>query len=146
MSAVDGGTSSLGGLRVALVGPGKVGSSLARWLLARGAVLQGVARGSGAAPPRWARTAGARVARLDELATSDGDLLLIAVPDGAVQGVAAALAAQKLAPVALHTSGLLTAEALAPLRGAGTAVGGLHPLRAFPRPRPSPALASRTFF
>jgi len=141
-----GGEASVAGLRVALVGPGKVGSSLGRWLLARGAELIVVARGGGAALPRWAAAAGARAARLDELATGDCDLLLIAVPDGAVEAVAATLAGRRQAPVALHTSGLLTAEVLTPLRRAGAAVGGLHPLRAFPRPRSSPALASRTFF
>jgi predicted short-subunit dehydrogenase-like oxidoreductase (DUF2520 family) len=59
--------------------------------------------------------------------------------------VAATLAARPQASVALHTSGLLTAEALAPLRQAGSAVGGLHPLRACPVAIPSLALASRTF-
>jgi len=137
---------SVVGLRVALVGPGKVGSSLARWLLARGAEVGVVARRTGASLPRWAVAAGARAARVEELATGDCDLLLIAVPDAAVEAVAAALAARPQAPVALHTSGLLTAEALAPLRRAGTAVGGLHPLRAFPRPLPSLTFASRTFF
>ena len=136
----------LDGMRLALVGPGKVGSSVARWLLARGATLVVVARREDAALPRWAAAAGARQSTLEELATADCDALLIAVPDAAVESVASTLAARRQAPVALHTSGLLTAEALAPLRSGGTAVGGLHPLRAFPRPRPSPALASRTFF
>ena len=140
----ESGSSPLRGLRLALVGPGKVGSSVARWLLARGATLVVVARQRAAALPRWARAAGARAAALDELATADCDLLLIAAPDAAVEAIAAALAARPQAPVALHTSGLLTAEALAPLRRAGSAVGGLHPLRAFPRPLPAASL--RTFF
>jgi predicted short-subunit dehydrogenase-like oxidoreductase (DUF2520 family) len=147
MSGRDGvGAASIAGLRVALVGPGKVGSSLARWLLARGAELPVVSRRSDAALPRWAAAAGARAADLQGLTTGDCDFLLIAVPDRAVEAVAATLAARQQAPVALHTSGLLGAEALAPLQRAGASVGGLHPLRAFPRPRPSPLLASRTFF
>jgi predicted short-subunit dehydrogenase-like oxidoreductase (DUF2520 family) len=146
MSGSAGETASIVGLRLALVGPGKVGSSVARWLIGRGASLVVVARKSAAALPRWAKAAGARAAVLDELTTADCDALLIAVPDGAVEPVAAALAARPQAAVALHTSGLLSADALAPLRQAGSAVGGLHPLRAFPRPQPSPALASRTFF
>jgi predicted short-subunit dehydrogenase-like oxidoreductase (DUF2520 family) len=136
----------LRGLRLALVGPGKVGSSVARWLLARGATLAVVARQSAATLPRWASAAGAHAAALDELTTADCDLLLIAAPDAAMEALATALAARPQAPVVLHTSGLLTADALAPLRRAGSAVGGLHPLRAFPRPLPAPSLASRTFF
>ena len=146
MSGRGDGAASIAGLRVALVGLGKVGSSLARWLLGRGAELAMVTRPSGSRLPRWAAAAGARAACLDELTSGDCDLLLIPVPDRAVEDVAVQLAARRQAPVALHTSGLLTAEALAPLRRLGAAVGGLHPLRAFPRPRPSPALASRTFF
>ena len=146
MSAHDEGAAALAGLRLGLVGPGKVGSSVVRWLVARGASLVVVARKSAAALPRWAKAAGARATALEELATGDCDALLVAVPDGAVEAVAASLAPRPQAPVVLHTSGLLTAEALAPLRLAGSAVGGLHPLRAFPRALPSPALASRTFF
>lgn len=146
MSGSGDGAAPLVGLRLALVGPGKVGSSVARWLIARGASLVVVARKSAAGLPRWAKAAGARAVAVDELATVDCDVLLIAVPDAEVESVAATLAARRQAEVALHTSGLLTAEALAPLRKVGSAVGGLHPLRAFPRPQPSPALASRTFF
>ncbi|HET9767166.1 MAG TPA: DUF2520 domain-containing protein, partial [Thermoanaerobaculia bacterium] len=138
--------SGRGALRLALVGPGKVGSSVARWLLAHGATLVVVARRSAAALPRWATAAGSRAEALDDLVTADCDLLLIAAPDAAVEAIATTLAAHAQSPVALHTSGLLTAEALAPLRRAGSAVGGLHPLRAFPRPLPAPSLASRTFF
>ncbi len=136
----------LAGLRLSLVGPGKVGSSLARWLLAAGAQMSAVVRRGGRKLPRWAAAAGARAVGLDELESAGDDLLLLAVPDGALAAVAARLAARPQAPVALHVSGLQTAEALAPLRAGGTAVGGWHPLRSFPRPLPSPALAHKTFF
>jgi predicted short-subunit dehydrogenase-like oxidoreductase (DUF2520 family) len=147
MTARGGGTApSIAGLRLALVGPGKVGSSLARWLVGRGASLVAIARKSATRLPRWAAAAGARAVALEALTTADCDVLLIAVPDGAVESVAATLAARPQAPVVLHTSGLLAAEALSALRQAGSAVGGLHPLRAFPRAQPSASLASRTFF
>jgi predicted short-subunit dehydrogenase-like oxidoreductase (DUF2520 family) len=68
------------------------------------------------------------------------------VPDGALAAVAAALAAHPQAAVALHTSGSLDAEALAPLRAGGTAVGSLHPLKAFPQALPDPAQARGVFF
>ena len=133
------------GLRFALVGPGRVGSSLARWLLAAGARLEAVAGREAAPLPRWAAAAGARRATVNDLATAGCELLLLAVPDAAVAPVASRLAARRQADVALHAGGLLSAVARAPLRAAGSAVGGFHPRRASPRPRPRPALAHTTF-
>jgi predicted short-subunit dehydrogenase-like oxidoreductase (DUF2520 family) len=127
-----------------------VGGSVARWLLARGARLAAVV-GSPQRErlPRWAAAAGAALARLDDVATAGEDLLLVAVPDGVLPAVAAALARRPQAAVVLHTSGALPAAALAAVAGAGRSgsrVGSLHPLRAFPRPLPSLAVARRTFF
>jgi predicted short-subunit dehydrogenase-like oxidoreductase (DUF2520 family) len=131
---------ALSGLRFSLVGPGKVGVSLARWALAQGARLQAVAgRGPGLDPglPPVLPVAG--------FGTAGQDLLLLAVPDGALAGVAAELARRPQARVVLHTSGSLPAAVLAPLRP-GSAVGSLHPLKAFPRPLPDPAEARGVLF
>jgi predicted short-subunit dehydrogenase-like oxidoreductase (DUF2520 family) len=136
----------LAGLRVALVGPGRVGASVARWLVGRGAELGPVARAGAESLPRWAIAAGARPTPLAGVATADLDLLLLAVPDGALADVVATLAARPQARVALHVSGRLDADVLEPRRGAGSAVGGLHPLRAFSRRLPTLATARRTFF
>src|SRR5687768_17323321 len=81
-----------------------------------------------------------------DLASGGQDLLLIAVSDPALPEVAAILAQRPQAAVALHTSGCLDASVLAPLREAGSAVGSLHPLKAFPRPLPAPAEARGVFF
>lgn len=120
----------LAGLRFSLVGPGKVGASLAGWAVAAGAEL----------------VASAGSAGLPSLASAGQDLLLIAVPDGALAAVAARLAARRQAAVALHTSGSQDAAVLAPLRRAGTATGALHPLKAFPRALPAPDQARGVFF
>jgi predicted short-subunit dehydrogenase-like oxidoreductase (DUF2520 family) len=135
----------LSGLRFSLVGPGRVGSSVARWLLARGATLGAVARRSGTRLPRWAATAGGRSSAVDGLDSTGDDLLLLAVPDPVLPEIVGRLAARPQARVALHVSGRLDAGTLAPLRAGGSAVGSLHPLRAFPRPLPSLAVARRTF-
>lgn len=121
---------SLSGLTFSLAGPGRVGTSLAAWLEAAGAQ----------------RIAAAGRAEIDGLEIAGQDLLLIAVPDPVLGEVAARLAARKQAAVALHTSGSLDASALAPLREAGSAVGSLHPLKAFPRPLIDPAEAKGVFF
>lgn len=120
----------LAGLRFSVAGPGRVGSSLARWAEAAGAE----------------RVEAAGRAGLAELSTAGQDLLLIAVPDAALAEAAATLARRPQAAVALHTAGSLDASVLAPLREAGTAVGSLHPLKAFPRPLPGPAEARGVFF
>jgi predicted short-subunit dehydrogenase-like oxidoreductase (DUF2520 family) len=120
----------LAGLSFALVGPGRVGRSLAAWAEARGARCTAVAGRSDVA----------------DLASAGCGLLLLAVPDAALAGVAAALARRPQAAVALHTAGSLDAEVLAPLRAAGSSVGSLHPLKAFPVPLPDPEQARGVFF
>jgi predicted short-subunit dehydrogenase-like oxidoreductase (DUF2520 family) len=130
-------------LRFSLAGPGRVGSSLARWAVAAGAELVRVA---GRHPGAESWPGGPRCVELDDLASGGQDLLLIAVGDGGVTEVAERLARRPQARVALHTSGILDASALAPLRAAGSATGSLHPLKAFPRPLPDPAEARGVFF
>lgn len=117
-------------LTFSVAGPGRVGTSLAGWLESLGARRVGMAGRQGMAG----------------LASGGQDLLLIAVSDPALPEVAAVLARRPQAAVALHTSGCLDASVLAPLREAGSAVGSLHPLKAFPRPLPEPAEAKGVFF
>jgi predicted short-subunit dehydrogenase-like oxidoreductase (DUF2520 family) len=124
------GAAPLGGLRFSLVGAGRVGGSLAAWAVAAGAQL--------VASVGRAQVAGA--------SSRGQDLLLIAVPDGALDQVAADLAGRPQAAVALHTSGSRDAGTLAPLAAHGTAIGALHPLKAFPFPLPDPAQAHGVFF
>lgn len=117
-------------LTFSVAGPGRVGSSLAAWLESLGA----------------RRVAAAGRQGMADLASAGQDLLLIAVSDPALAEVAAVLARRPQAAVALHTSGCLDASMLAPLREAGSAVGSLHPLKAFPRPLTEPAEARGVFF
>jgi predicted short-subunit dehydrogenase-like oxidoreductase (DUF2520 family) len=150
---VDG---ALSGLIFSLVGPGRVGVSLARWALACGARIESVGgrtvetgRRDPALPP---------AGPVADLSTAGEDLLLVAVPDGALAGVAAELAVRPQARVVLHTSGSLPGEVLASLRrtsatrglpgdsSVGSAVGSFHPLKAFPRPLPDLAEARGVFF
>jgi predicted short-subunit dehydrogenase-like oxidoreductase (DUF2520 family) len=136
-------TAPLEGLRFSLAGPGKVGASLARWAVAAGAELAAVA---GRRPGAAAWPGGPAVAALGDLDTAGQDLLLVCVSDGAIPEVAAELARRPQARAILHTSGNRDASALAALASAGSAVGSLHPLKAFPRPLPDPAEARGVFF
>lgn len=143
--------SALAELSFSLVGPGRVGASLASWLVARGARLRSVAgRGLPSSDPasgaaELAARLGGRAVQIDELSTAGDGLLLIAVPDGALPGVAEGLAARRQAAVALHTAGAVPAAALSALAGS-TAIGSLHPLKAFPRPLPEVAEAAGVVF
>ncbi len=132
---------ALGGLRFSVVGPGRVGASLALWAAACGARLAQVAGRDPAARARdLAARLGGAVVELDALETGAEDFLVIAVPDPALDGVTARLARRPQARVAWHTSGARDASALDALRDGGSAVGSLHPLRAFPalQDRPAP--------
>ena len=62
--------------------------------------------------------------------TAAADLVFVTVPDDAVADVAAQLRLYA-GQAAVHTSGALGAEALAPARAAGAQVGSFHPLVAF---------------
>lgn len=56
------------------------------------------------------------------------DVFLITVPDDQIAGVAAELSGLKFEATALHTSGALSADVLAPLRQRGWHTGSVHPL------------------
>jgi predicted short-subunit dehydrogenase-like oxidoreductase (DUF2520 family) len=137
--------ADLAGLRFSLVGPGRVGGSLAGWAQAAGARLVSVAgrRPDGAAA-RAASLLGGRPVALADLETGGEDFLLVAVSDPDLDTVAEALALRRQAAVVWHTAGARDASALARLRHLGSAVGSLHPLRAFPAVQPTPEV--RTFY
>lgn len=117
----------------ALAGPGRAGSSLALALMAAGWRAAGVA-GRSAASTR------AAVARLGCAPCEPGDLgrgaslVVIATPDQAIEGVAAAIA-EGLEPGALvvHCAGARGLDALAAISRSrdDVAVGALHPLQTF---------------
>src|SRR5205807_2025703 len=110
---------------IVVLGRGRVGRSLAAALGAAGLDVS-LAPGREAPP-----------------ALPPASLALLAVPDGAVREVAAALAAADALPpdaAAAHVSGGLGLAALAPLAERGHPVGSFHPLQPFPVERPPAAL------
>lgn len=148
---------SLAGLRFALAGAGKVGSSLSHWLLASGAEMVSVlGRVPGQGGRRLAAELGVPFGSLGPLAehgtafrsvcAEAPDLLLITVSDDALESVAQNLAEGIRPRVALHCSGSRGAEVLEALRETGSAIGSWHPLRAFPAVLDDPALGRGTWF
>jgi predicted short-subunit dehydrogenase-like oxidoreductase (DUF2520 family) len=159
-STRDGGDSAPAGppladLSFSLVGPGKVGASLAHWLVAGGARLDRVLARRLEAARALTATLGGEPRTVDDSHEPRAavNLLLIAVSDPALDEVAQELARHGWARgtrVALHTAGSRGAEVLAPLSAAGgqagVAIGSLHPLKAFPTVLPEVAKAAGILF
>jgi predicted short-subunit dehydrogenase-like oxidoreductase (DUF2520 family) len=152
-------TGPLDGLRVAVAGPGRVGTSLAHWARAAGAAIEIVAGRTSERAAPVAAALGARAEAVGSLVSDGCDLLLVAVSDDALDAVARDLARRPQAAVALHTAGSRGASALSPLAAhrapdsgsmtesiAGAEPGSFHPLKAFPAPLTDPAEAAGTFF
>jgi predicted short-subunit dehydrogenase-like oxidoreductase (DUF2520 family) len=75
-------------------------------------------------------------------------LLFISTPDDLMGDAVASLASlpEARARVALHTSGALSSEVLAPLRARGYAVGSMHPLAAVSEARAGAESLRRAFY
>ncbi len=133
-------------LRFALVGAGRVGGSLASWLVASGAELVSTTSRSQASAVALSAVLGGRAVVAEELSSQGLDLLLLAVPDPVLAGLADQLAPRPQAGVVLHTAGALPAAVLAPMTAGGSGIGAFHPLKAFPRRLENPAVAAGVVF
>lgn len=117
-----------------LIGPGRLGQSLAHLWHAQGLVTMGGVAGRDAA-----RTAAAlafigagRAYALADLPPAD--LTLFAVPDDHLAEAVGRLPASAAGRVAFHCSGALSSAVLAPLRAQGCHVASVHPLKSFAQP------------
>ncbi len=122
-------------LRFAIVGPGRVGSALARLLSEADYTFLGASGRTVSSARQACALAGTGRPTDDpcELAPR-ADLLFITTPDEAVRHVAAALGrgrALKAGAVVAHCSGALTSSILADVRTCGAHAGSLHPLQSF---------------
>ncbi len=115
--------------RVAIVGAGRVGLSLARALIDSGAAVSVISRRPIELPVAFMLATTEWGAAIDA-----ADLVLIAVPDDAIARVAGTLAATGAVGhrhVVLHTSGLHDRSALGALDLSGAGLGSWHPLQTF---------------
>jgi len=116
-----------------IVGAGRLGTALARALNScgyevRALVSRTPAHARAAAKRAWLGTLALGAERLERLPPAG--LLFVTTPDDRVEEVARSLAAlpDLSGRVALHASGALSSEVLAPLRARGFGVGSMHPL------------------
>ena len=139
---------------LALVGPGAAGTALAAALSRSGWPIAGVVARTPARAREVAAQLGVRDWGASEAPHPDFrscSLVLLAVRDDELGGVAAALARQDgwAETVVLHLSGALGADELSSLRGSGAHVGAFHPLMTFPATgaaEPAPLPGDTPFF
>jgi predicted short-subunit dehydrogenase-like oxidoreductase (DUF2520 family) len=116
---------------VGIVGAGAAGTALGVALSRAGWPVAAVASRDEGRRERFrshvpgARGFGEATALLDEV-----ELIILAVPDDAIPGLAGELRMYG-GQAMVHTSGALGAEVLEPARAAGTQIGAFHPLVAF---------------
>lgn len=120
----------------AVIGAGAAGRVLALRLADHGYPVRAVLSRTAASAEALAALVGAPVAsdRLDRL-PDDVRLVVLAAPDGALEGLAETLVEKRHAwaeTVVLHASGALSTDVLAPLATVGATTLGFHPLQALP--------------
>lgn len=131
-----------------IVGAGRAGSALALAAHDAGYEIATVASRRGEVARSLAETVGARAVATPLEVVTSADLTLLAVPDGALPGVAATIAASGVAlrgRAVVHLGARLDTRVIASLRGAAADTGVLHPLQALAGPA-SAALLEGAFF
>lgn len=123
---------------VAIVGPGRVGLVLGKTLRKGGDAITAVIARSATSARKGAAFLGCRTFGTDlERIPETTKVVLLTVPHSAVEPVARELALVPHLPFRkmafCHASGMLTADALAPLAERGATVVAFHPLQTFPR-------------
>jgi len=136
-------------LRIAIVGPGRLGSTLARELLRRGyRIVEIISRNHSRSAPQAQELARKVRARLTSLrnARLDADIIWLCVPDRAIGNVARELAKATNwnEKIVFHSSGALDSDQLALLREQGAAVASVHPFMTFVH-RSSPSMRGVPF-
>jgi len=117
---------------LAIIGAGRVGSTLAQTLRWRGYTVTSVFSRTAESAQQLARILDCGVAKSTTEAALSADLTFLTVPDDAIQPVCEALAAHAdLSGRALvHTSGVSDVSVLESAKAHGAWIGGLHPMLA----------------
>jgi predicted short-subunit dehydrogenase-like oxidoreductase (DUF2520 family) len=115
-----------------LVGAGRVGTAVSRLLIDAGHAISGVASRSASSAERAAHFLDAPVFSLD-VALPEADVVLLGLPDAAIEPVATALARHDVTGRAVwHCSGSLGLGPLEPVLDKGALGCALHPVQACP--------------
>lgn len=120
-------------MKIAIVGPGRLGSALAPKLAEAGCTItEIVARAASHAGARkLARSVGAKVSGI-EAAQLEANAVWFCVPDAQIAAAARQLATRDWrGKIALHSSGALSSDVLNVLRRRGASAASVHPLMTF---------------
>lgn len=116
---------------VSIIGTGRLGTTLALALAGSGYAIRSLVSRGRQSARRAARLLDAEVQVLAAKqlpALIDADVFLITVPDDQIATVTRELSETDRNATALHTSGALSSDVLAPLREKGWHTGSIHPL------------------
>jgi len=118
-----------------IVGCGKVGTILAKQMIASGYPLIGLASKSlSSAQKTAAETKTTCFSDIPWEFTPSADIVFITTPDGTIQETSRKIAENKgfkPGAVVLHCSGALPSTILAPAKTCGASIGSMHPLQSF---------------
>jgi predicted short-subunit dehydrogenase-like oxidoreductase (DUF2520 family) len=135
-------------MNIALIGTGRLGTSLGHALAGRGFSIAAIYDRSRAAALRARRIIDrGRLAKSGVDAARAADLVFLCLPDGELGATALELALAEVewqGKIVLHTSGALSSAVLAPLRCEGAATGSFHPAQSFAGPETPPTAFSGT--
>ncbi|MCX5824806.1 MAG: DUF2520 domain-containing protein [Deltaproteobacteria bacterium] len=119
----------------AIVGCGRVGTALAKYLAEAGYILAGLASKSLSSAKRVADLTGS--VNFTDTAwevTRKADIVFITTPDGAIKEACDSIAVKNgfnSGSVVLHCSGALTSTILLSAKNCGASIGSMHPLQSF---------------
>lgn len=121
---------------VAIIGAGRLGTSLGRALAKKGYPILWIADRKPAAARESRRIIGQGRATSDIVRAGEAGIIVLSVPDEEIERAARRLARTSgvwHGKIVLHTSGILSADALAALRSKGASCASFHPVQSFPR-------------
>ena len=128
---------------IAIIGAGRLGTSLGRALAAKGNTIAALTcRRKADALKSRAIIGQGRVLTDNKAAARQAEVIFLCLPDEALPGAARQLAGSRVGwagKTFFHTSGLLPARVLEPLRERGASIGSSHPVQAFPSKTTPPA-------
>lgn len=126
--------------KIAIVGAGKVGTSLGYALKKKGHTITSVSCSSLASAKESARIIGQGSASADIADTArSGDVVFITVPDNRIAGTVSRLEASDIlwpGKTVFHCSGLYPASVLSPIQKRGARTASVHPIQSFPAKKP----------
>lgn len=134
---------------LALIGAGRLGTSLALALYQKGYKVLAVSDADEASAREAAQALGSPLFTIDPAtAAKEADLVIMAVPDSAIKTVAESLAAKqafKKGQIVCHTSGFLPAGALVSLKLFGVYTLSMHPFVSIAQKMHSSSLSGAYF-